>query len=110
VLGDLGQHEQAVAELRRAVQNGAADQLLYFAHLFLARNHEALGNYDEARAELERAAALFPQAQTPRLALSHIARRTGNRAAAQRELQLLATMPAGERQREDPWWNYYDLR
>ncbi len=110
VLGELGQHEQAVAELRHAVQNGAVDRSLYYAHLFLGRNYEALGNYDQARTELERAAAMFPRAQTPRLALSYIATRSGNRAAAQRELQLLAAMPDAERQREDPWWDYYDLR
>lgn len=110
VLGDLGQHDAAVAELRRAVENGAADAMLYLARLFLARNYEELGDYDSARAELERAAALFPRAQTPRLALSHIARRAGNRAAAQRELARLAALPEDERQRDDPWWNYYDLR
>jgi tetratricopeptide (TPR) repeat protein len=110
VLGDLGRHEQAIAELRRAVEDGAADELLYFARLFLGRNYEALGDYAAARGELEAAAAMYPRAQTPRLALSHIARRAGNRAAAQRELQVLAALPEGERQREDPWWTYYDLR
>jgi len=109
VLGELGQHDEAIAELGRAVEDGAAQELLYLSHLFLGRNYEALGRYEEARAELERAAALYPRAQTPRLALSHIARRTGNRAAAQRELAHLAALPDMEGERQDPWWHYYEL-
>lgn len=110
VLGDLGQHDQAIAELRRVVDSGAGARLLYYAHLFLARSHEAAGGYEEARRELERAATLYPRAQTPPLALSRIASRTGDRAAAQRELLRLAALPDEEHQREDPWWDYYDLR
>ncbi len=110
VLGDLGRHDEAVSELRRVIDEGATDAFLYLAHLFLGRDYEALGNYDRARSELERAAALYPNAQTPRLALSQIERRAGNRAAAQHQLQLLAKLPNAERQREDPWWGYYDIR
>ena len=55
--------------------------------LFLGRAEEALGHDEAARAAFERASALYPNAQSPRLALSQIARRAGNRAAAQRELQ-----------------------
>ncbi len=110
VLGDLGRHEEAVRELNRVIEDGAAGALLYFAHLFLGRDYEALGDRDQARSELERAAALYPNAQTPRLALSNLERRVGNRAAAQRQLQLLAKLPDAERQREDPWWGYYDIR
>ena len=88
---------------------GASGARLYLAHLFLSRAYEALGEYEAARTSLEQAAALYPNAQTPRLALSNIARRMGSRAAAQRELQILAKLPDAERQREDPWWDYYDL-
>ncbi len=110
VLGDLGQHDQAISELRHAVADGADGRLLYYAHLFLAKNYEALGAYADARRELERAATLYPRAQTPTLALSRIWLRTGNRADAQRELLRLASLPEDEREREDPWWDYYDLR
>ena len=84
--------------------------LLYLAQLFLGRAEEALGHDAAARAAFERASALYPNAQSPRLALSQIARRAGNRAAAQRELQLIAALPDDERRREDPWWLYYDVR
>ena len=78
--------------------------------LFLGRAEEALGHDEAARAAFERASALYPNAQSPRLALSQIARRAGNRAAAQRELQAIAALPDDERRREDPWWLYYDVR
>jgi tetratricopeptide (TPR) repeat protein len=109
VLGELGHHKEAIADLRRVVDDGASGARLYLAHLFLSRAYEALGEYEAARTSLELAAALYPNAQTPRLALSNIARRMGSRAAAQRELQILAKLPDAERQREDPWWDYYDL-
>jgi hypothetical protein len=82
---------------------------LYFAQLFFGRSEEARGQHESARTAFERASALYPNAQSPRLALSQISRRTGNRAAAQRELQMIAKLPADERKREDPWWDYYDV-
>jgi hypothetical protein len=110
VLSELGRHDESVADLRRVVESGATGAALYLAHLFLGRSYESLGNYEQARSELERAAVLYPNAQTPRLALSHLERRTGNRAAAQHQLQLIAKLPIDERQRRDPWWDYYDIR
>jgi tetratricopeptide (TPR) repeat protein len=110
VLDELGRHEEAVTELRRAIHDGASGALLYLAHLFLGRAEESLGRETTARQEFERASALYPNAQSPRLALSQIARRAGNRSAAQRELQAIAKLPADDRRREDPWWLYYDMR
>ena len=110
VLGELGRHAQAATALRAAVDGGVAGRLLYWAQLFLGKQEEMLGNRDRARASYERAAALFPRAQSPRLALSQLARRAGDRRAAQRELGELAELPADESQREDPWWDYYDVQ
>lgn len=110
VLDDLGRHEEASEELRRAITDGASDQLLYLAQLFLGRAEQALGHDEAARAAFERASALYPKAQSPRLALSQIARRAGNRTAAQRELHAIAALPDDERRREDPWWLYYHVR
>lgn len=110
VLDSLGRHEEASEELRRAIADGASGELLYLAHLFLGRAEEALGRDGAARAAFDRASALYPKAQSPRLALSQIARRAGNRAVAQRELQAIATLPDDERRREDPWWRYYNVR
>jgi tetratricopeptide (TPR) repeat protein len=110
VLDDLGRHDEASEELRRAITDGASGPLLYLAELFLGRAEEAGGRLDAARAAFEHASALYPNAQSPRLALSQIARRMGDRRAAQRELQMIARLPGDERRREDPWWFYYDVR
>ena len=108
VLDELGKHREAIDDLRRAIAGGAAGSLLYLAELFIGRAQEASGQYDEARAAFEHALQLYPNAQSPRLALSQLARRTGDRRAAQRELQAIARLPDDERRREDPWWSYYD--
>ena len=110
VLGELGRHAEAATALRTAIGQGASGRLLYWALLFLGKQEEMLGNGDGARADYERAAGLFPRAQSPRLALSQLARRAGDRRAAQRQLAELAELPADERQREDPWWDYYALQ
>ena len=109
ILSELGKHEDASAELRRAIEDGVGGELLYLAQLFLGRAEEASGHLEAARAAFERACVLYPSAQSPRLALSQISRRTGDRAAAQRELQFIAKLPDEERKREDPWWFYYDV-
>ena len=110
VLDALGRHDEAVAELRRAIADGASGSMLYLAHLFLGRAEESLHRGAAAREAFERASALYPHAQSPRLALSQIARRAGNRAEAQRQLQVIAALPDEERRREDPWWFYYEVR
>jgi tetratricopeptide (TPR) repeat protein len=110
VLDELRRHDDASAELHRAIEKGASGELLYLAQLFLGRAEEARGRHEAARAAFERASALYPNAQSPRLALSQIARRAGDRAAAQHQLQAIARLPDDERRREDPWWVYYDVR
>jgi len=110
VLGELGRHSQSADVLRAAIEEGATGAFLYLAELFLGSQEDAMGNHAGARACFERAASLYPRAQSPRLALSQLSRRTGDRPGAQRELQALADLPADERQREDPWWHYYNVR
>jgi hypothetical protein len=110
VLGALGRHEQAADALRTAVKAGVTGELLYLAEMFLGSQEEVLGHSVQARARFEHAASLYPRAQSPRIALSQLSRRAGDRAGVQRELRALAALPSDERQREDPWWNYYDGR
>lgn len=110
VLEGLGRHDDAIAELRRAIDSGASGATLYFARLFLGHALESTRQLEAARAEFESAASLFPRSQTPRLALSYLARRRGDRDTAQRELQSIAKLPQSELGREDPWWTYFDLR
>jgi hypothetical protein len=68
--------------------------------------HQAAQRFDQARASFERAAALYPTAQSPLVALSHLARASGNRVEAVRRVEHLATLPRDVDGRRDPWWEY----
>ena len=108
VLGVLGRHAEAAVELRRAVPGLRETQLLYYAKLFLGAEEEALGNREAARAAYEQAAALSPNAQSPLLALSQLARRSGNRPDALRAIErLFALASEGRAAHPDPWWSYF---
>ena len=78
----------------------------YFAQLFLGAASEAANRRDDARRAYERAAALAPEAQSPRLSLSQLAARAGDRRAAMRALEPMLEQPSGVDDRSDPWWAY----
>jgi len=101
VLGLLGHHPDAAAELQRAA--AAIDDPLnqYYAALFLGAEQEALGQLDAARTSYERAAEFYPGTQSPYLALSQLAWRRGDRQAA-----LDAIRQAIDAYEGDPWWIY----
>jgi tetratricopeptide (TPR) repeat protein len=104
-LGELGRHEEAAAELRRVRDGEGGRQRRYLVELFLGREEQQLGRADEARRHFENAAALYPDAQSPRLALSLLARKAGDRKNA-----LLAIQPIppaiAENDVSDPFWSY----
>jgi predicted Zn-dependent protease len=103
-LARLGRHQEAASELRAALDL-PEPVLQYYASLFLAAEEEAMGGFDRARALYERAVALVPSAQAPRLGLSQLAHRTGNRVAARAALEsLLRARDRGSE--DDPWWTY----
>jgi len=104
-LGELGRHKEAAAELRQAIDARPDKPRLYLAELFLGRAEAAIGRRDEARWHYERAASLYPNAQSPLLALSGLARQTGDRASAQRSLASLVAVNDSEP--FDPWWEFY---
>jgi tetratricopeptide (TPR) repeat protein len=106
-LAAAGRHADAAAELQ-AVASATDDPVLqYHANLSLGREEQALGHRDAARSAFERAAALYPRAQSPYLALSQLSRRYGDKAGARRALQPVLDLPARESEREDPWWDYH---
>ena len=109
VLGLLGQHADAIVELRRAAALlGDDDELRYDGELFAGAEEEALGRYDAARDAYARAQSLFPGAQSPLIALSQLARRRGDRAAALAAIQQLFELPPPFAEgRDDPWWQYH---
>jgi hypothetical protein len=102
VIGQLGRHQDAASELRTVTGSTEDSLLLYYAHLFLGREEEALGHGEEARTAYARAAALYPAAQSPRLALSQLAWHAHNREAA---LQALEP-PVDAVGDDDPWFSY----
>ncbi len=107
VIGQLGGHRDAAVELR-VVAQGARDPLvLYYARLFLGVEEEALGRLDAARDAYEAAAALYPRAQTPGLALAQLSWRGGDRAAARAAiLEALSVEDRAGPAESDPWWDY----
>jgi tetratricopeptide (TPR) repeat protein len=74
-------HAEALAFLG-LLDADAPPHLQYYAALFTGRAAEARGRAGEAREAYERAAALFPRAQAPRFALSHLAASQGDLASA----------------------------
>ena len=105
VLGLRGRHEEAVAQLQQGLS--ATEPLLQDdAHLFLAAELDALGKWEDARRSYQRAAALYPTAQSPLLGLSRVASQLGDREAAREAIGRVLKLPADEEDRVDPWWSY----
>ena len=80
----------------------------YDGSLFTGDAAEALGRMDEARAAYERAAALYPMAHAPRLALSQLAARAGDTIAASQTLELVLSGSPDPAPDDDPFWTYHE--
>jgi tetratricopeptide (TPR) repeat protein len=118
VLYRLGRTEQAARELQQArsalskggEQAGAdGGLLLYYAEMFLGAASEALGRFDAAKTAYARASALYPQAPSPRLALSQLALRGQDRTRALAAVQV-ALRPSASGDDADPWWRYHVIQ
>jgi tetratricopeptide (TPR) repeat protein len=106
VLGRRGRHQDAIVELRRATMETKNRLLQYYGQMFLGAEAAALDLEDESRRAYERAAELYPDAQSPRLAIGALAARTGDRAGALSAIQPVLTGDDPQRS-DDPWWSYY---
>jgi tetratricopeptide (TPR) repeat protein len=100
----MGRHDEAATELRTARKGERDRQRLYLIELFLGREEQTLGRRNEARRHFENAAALYPNAQSPRLSLSLLARQAGDRKNALLLLQQV-NMPSAA---SDPFWLYHE--
>ena len=78
----------------------------YYAWLFLGVEEQALAHPDRARESFDKAAGLYPRAQSPQLALGQLARRQGDRQGALAALQHVLALSAVDRASEDPWSTY----
>lgn len=101
-----GRAADAVIELQQATTMFTDDQQLYYAELFAGAAFEATGQFDQARMAYARAAELVPAAQSPRLALSALDRKRGDRAAALSALRDVFALPVVDPSGDDPWWLY----
>jgi tetratricopeptide (TPR) repeat protein len=106
-LGELGRHDEAAVELRRARDGERDRQRLYLVELFLGREEQRSGRPDEARRHFENAAALYSNAQSPRLALSLLARQAGDRKGALLALEQVNAPLASRADADDPFWFYH---
>jgi tetratricopeptide (TPR) repeat protein len=106
VLTLTGRAAEAAAELRRAVNVDEPVQR-YYAHMFLGRALEAANQSEAARSAYRAAVALFPRAQSPRMALSQLASSLNDDEAAIEVLDAMFALPTEQRERDDPWWNYF---
>jgi tetratricopeptide (TPR) repeat protein len=105
VLGLRGEHAEAETLLREAVASAMEPLLQYYAKLFLGSEKEALSDRVQARELYDGAAILYPEAQSPRLALSLLSAVDGKHDDALAMMAMVLGLP-GEA-RKDPWWNYH---
>ena len=106
VLALLGRRQDAARELRLAAPAAQGPQLRYYAELFLGQAEESVANLAAARDHYLQAAALYPQAQSPLLALALLARQSGDRSGVREAMAKLLALPFARRDDSDPWWVY----
>ena len=94
-------------QLELAREEAAGDVFVaYHAAMFLGDLEERAGRPQAAEPEYRKALALVPQAQAPRLALSHLRHASGQPREALDQIAtfLAASRPLGDR--EEPWLSY----
>jgi tetratricopeptide (TPR) repeat protein len=86
VVGDLGRPEEALPLVEEALRARLPAFFQSYATLILGRNLARVGRLDDARAAFDRAAALAPTAQAPRIGRSLVALAAGRPADALSDL------------------------
>lgn len=107
VLNVDGKYDEALQEAAIVLEGVVHPWHRYFAFLFLGRAEEGRGHPDEARDAYTSASGLFPDAQSPRMAISQIDLRAGKRVEAAAVFEFLARE---RRYDADPWWQYDGVR
>ena len=107
IAGALGRHDEAAALLEEVEPQLDDPRLRYLCALLRGSEEEALARLEAARRAFERAAAIYPTAQAPLVALADLAWRAGERVAALAALARLEVLPKDLAKREDPWLDYY---
>jgi tetratricopeptide (TPR) repeat protein len=100
-----GRHADALAVLTKAETDANPSLTKYYAALFRGRAAERMGDDEQARLAYERARTLFPDVQSPRMALAAMDLRLADQATALANLRALFLMPDAQ-PAADPWWTY----
>jgi tetratricopeptide (TPR) repeat protein len=104
VLLALGRPAEADAAFARVAESSGDRRLRYLAEMFRADAADARGDRAAARARYDDALLVWPEAQSPAIALSRMAATDGDWPAAQARLEALEPRAGGRA--EDPWWAY----
>ena len=105
VLGDLGEHAQAVATVRPALAAPLVPFFEFYAAVILGRSEEHLGHYAAAGDAYARAAARFPGAQSAEMGRSRVALAQG-RAGDAVAIAVGVVGPESD-EHADPWSSYF---
>lgn len=103
VLSLLGQHQNAVAEVSRVLEEPVTGNLRYLALMIAGSVDEARGQLADAAARYVTAGRLCRGCQSASLALSHARLRTGDRTAARDLVDGVLRSSVSV----DPWWTYH---
>ncbi len=101
VLAQRGRSAEALSELRAASEASRDPLVSYYAALLIGREEP---DVDRARVAFQRAASLYPRAQSPHVGLSEVEMRSGNQLAAAQALELVWAQSASRD--DDPWSSY----
>jgi tetratricopeptide (TPR) repeat protein len=98
----LARPDEALPILARAEGALLRAPAKYAAALFVGFTQMELGHGSDARLAFQRASALFPDAQSPRLAIAYLDMLASDRVDALAAISALTTTANGP----DPWWTY----
>ena len=106
VLTMRGRTQEAVTVLRGVAGRGTDQIVQYYGWMFYGAALGQAGLPDEGLQAFRSAAALYPAAQSPQLAISQLAADSGDPALARAALERVFA-PAVIGRPDDPWWNYF---
>jgi tetratricopeptide (TPR) repeat protein len=103
VLAQRGRTAEALIELRAAGTASRDPLVSYYAALLIGRADTDL---ESARAAFQLASSLYPRAQSPRIGLSEVEMRSGNRQGAAQALEPVWARGESASREDDPWSSY----
>lgn len=103
---NLDRVDDAAGQLRQVAAGVGHPVLDYLAQMLLGAAEERLGHRPAAAACYGRAAALFPEARSPRFAMAALDRRGGARLDAWRQVARATAPPVPAQADADPWWTF----